>query len=214
VNPRRAKNGDRSGDQIDARPRYPGHGKRGFSSSGRHVLKAIRPPSARTRRISRTAAARSGKKLKTLLTEDNIEASVFERQLESIASMPGNIRLDGTRDRDHLGLISTPVIRESAPSRSRAAVRRCRSRRRRPERDPLGRGSRGPRDPLPRDERVMKQGFARRSRKSSARSHRMHPAGLEPTTYSSGGCRSIQLSYGCVGGEVRAIRNPNQAVRA
>ena len=25
----------------------------------------------------------------------------------------------------------------------------------------------------------------------------VHPAGLEPTTYCSGGSRSIQMSYGC-----------------
>ena len=26
----------------------------------------------------------------------------------------------------------------------------------------------------------------------------VHPAGLEPTTYCSGGSRSIQMSYGCI----------------
>jgi hypothetical protein len=58
--------------------------------------------------------------LKTLLTEDNIEASVFERQLERIASMPGNIRLDGTRDRDHLGIdIHTGYPRIGSQSLSR-----------------------------------------------------------------------------------------------
>ena len=30
------------------------------------------------------------------------------------------------------------------------------------------------------------------------RSKVVHPAGLEPTTYCSGGSRSIQMSYGCI----------------
>ena len=109
---------------------------------------------------------------------------------------------------------STSIVCESRrkwPSRSRAKFQ---FRRPAGEYALLARGTRDLKDPLLRDERARAQGLAGRSRKSSIRSHSVHPAGLEPTTYSSGGCRSIQLSYGCVGGEVRAFRNPNQAVRA
>ena len=38
----------------------------------------------------------------------------------------------------------------------------------------------------------------RESRKGSIPGKKVvHPAGLEPTTYCSGGSRSIQMSYGC-----------------
>jgi hypothetical protein len=118
--------------------------------------------------------------------------------------MPGNAGLDGTRYRDHLGDDLHTGCRRTGSQLRAGDVQNAF----------LVRDAPGLGDRWPRGERVMGRGLARRLRKSAVHSHDVHPAGLEPTTYSSGGCRSIQLSYGCLGGEIRAIRNSNQAVRA
>ena len=61
-----------------------------------------------------------GEKLKALLTEDNIEASIFEGQFDGVSQMPRNIGLDGTRYRNDLRIeIHTGYLRTGSKLRSR-----------------------------------------------------------------------------------------------